>query len=165
MEMTIAEELSQYSSSVKYSDIPENIIHESKKRIIDALGCGIGAFKVDPVKFSRRIAEKAKVKDGSTLLGTRRKSTPDMASFVNGIMVRYFDYNDTCLSREPAHPSDNIGACLSLADSEGANGKDLLLSVALAFEIQGRLRDAADIGHRAWDHVCSELVATALAYV
>ena len=161
--MTIAEELSQYSSSVKYSDIPENIIHESKKRIIDALGCGIGAFKVDPVKFSRRIAEKAKVKDGSTLLGTRRKSTPDMASFVNGIMVRYFDYNDTYLSREPAHPSDNIGACLSVADSEGASGRDLLLSVVLAFEIQCRLCDAADIRHRGWDHVCYGLVSTALA--
>ena len=161
--MTVAEELSQYVSSLRYSDIPENIVHESKKRIIDALGCGIGAFMAEPVKFSRNIADRAKVKDGSTLLGTRRKSTPDMASFVNGIMVRYFDYNDTYLSREPAHPSDNLGACLSIASSEGANGKDLLLSVALAFEIQCRLCDAADIRHRGWDHVCYGLVSTALA--
>jgi 2-methylcitrate dehydratase len=161
--MNVAEELSQYVSSVKYSDIPENIVHESKKRIIDALGCGIGAFNAEPVKFSRKIAEKALVKDGSTLLGTRKKSTPDMASFVNGIMVRYFDYNDTYLSKEPAHPSDNLGACLSVANSESANGKDLLLSVALAFEIQCRLCDAADIRHRGWDHVCYGLVSTALA--
>ncbi len=161
--MTVAEELSQYVSSVKYGDIPENIIHESKKRIIDALGCGIGAFNTEPVEFSRKIAEKASVKDGSTLLGTKRKTTPDMASFVNGIMVRYFDYNDTYLSREPAHPSDNLGACLSVANSEGASGKDLLLSLALAFEIQCRLCDAADIRHRGWDHVCYGLVSTALA--
>jgi len=163
MGMTVAEELSQYVSSVKYGDIPENIIHESKKRIIDALGCGIGAFNTEPVEFSRKIAEKASVKDGSTLLGTKRKTTPDMASFVNGIMVRYFDYNDTYLSREPAHPSDNLGACLSVANSEGASGKDLLLSLALAFEIQCRLCDAADIRHRGWDHVCYGLVSTALA--
>ncbi len=161
--MTIAEDLSQYASSLEYSDISDNIIHESKKRIIDALGCGTGAFNAEPVKFSRKIAEKAKVEDGSTLLGTKRKTTPDMASFVNCIMVRYFDYNDTYLSKEPAHPSDNIGACLSVANSEGANGKDLLLSVALAFEIQCRLCDAADIRHRGWDHVCYGLVSTALA--
>ncbi|HEX9612663.1 MAG TPA: MmgE/PrpD family protein, partial [Candidatus Bathyarchaeia archaeon] len=128
--MTLAEELSHYAYSLKYSDIPENIVHESKKRIIDALGCGIGAFNAEPVRFSRKIAERAKVNDGSILLGTRRTTTPDMASFVNGIMIRYFDYNDTYLSREPAHPSDNLGACLSVASSEGANGKDLLLSVA-----------------------------------
>src|SRR5690348_8176650 len=108
-EMTVAEELSQYASTLKYGDIPPNILHESKKRIIDALGCGIGAFDTGPVKFSRKIAENAKVKDGATLLGTRSKSTPDLASFVNGIMVRYFDYNDTYLSKEPAHPSDNLG--------------------------------------------------------
>jgi 2-methylcitrate dehydratase len=161
--VTVAEELGRYVSSVNYSDIPENVIHESKKRIIDALGCGIGAFNADPVKFSRKIAKKAKVKDGSTLLGTRTKSTPDLASFVNGIMVRYFDYNDTYLSREPAHPSDNLGACLSVANAEDASGKDLLLSVALAFEIQCRLCDAADIRHRGWDHVCYGLVSTALA--
>ncbi len=160
--MTIAEELSQYVSSTKYSEIPENIIHESKKRIIDALGCGIGAFNADPVRFSRKIAQKAKPKDGSTLLGTRKKSTPDLASFVNGIMVRYFDYNDTYLSREPAHPSDNVGACLSVADAERANGRDFLLSVALAFEIQCKLCDAADIRHKGWDHVCYGLVSTAL---
>jgi len=161
--MTLAEELSHYAYSLKYSDIPENIVHESKKRIIDALGCGIGAFNAEPVRFSRKIAERAKVNDGSTLLGTRRKSTPDMASFVNSIMIRYFDYNDTYLSREPAHPSDNLGACISVAHSESANGKDLLLSVALAFEIQCRLCDAADIRHRGWDHVCYGLVSTALA--
>jgi len=162
-EMTIAEELSQYASSVEYSEIPENIRHESKKRIIDAVGCGIGAFSAEPVKLSRKIAERVKVKDGSTLLGTRKKSTPDMASFVNGIMIRYFDYNDTYLSREPAHPSDNISVCLSVANSESANGKDLLLSLALAFEIQCRLCDAADLRHRGWDHVCYGLVSTALA--
>jgi 2-methylcitrate dehydratase len=161
--MTIAKELSQYASSVKFSDIPENIIHESKKRIVDALACGIGAFDAEPVKFSRKIARKAKAEKGSTLLGTRTKSTPDVASFVNGIMVRYFDYNDTYLSKEPAHPSDNLGTCLSVADSEDASGKDLLLSVALAFEIQCRLCDAADIRHRGWDHVCYGLVSTALA--
>jgi 2-methylcitrate dehydratase len=163
MKMNLAEELSHYAYSLKYSDIPENIVHESKKRIIDALGCGIGAFNAEPVRFSRKIAERAKVNDGSTLLGTRRKSTPDMASFVNGIMVRYFDYNDTYLSREPAHPSDNLGACISVANSESANGKDLLLSVVLAFEIQCRLCDTADIRHRGWDHVCYGLVSTALA--
>jgi 2-methylcitrate dehydratase len=161
--MTIAEELSEYASSVRYSDLPENIIHESKKRVIDSLGCGMGAFDAEPVRFSRKIAERAKVKDGSTLLGARNKTTPDMASFVNGVMVRYFDYNDTYLSKEPAHPSDNLGVCLSVADAEGGNGKDLLLSAALAFEIQCRLCDAADIRHRGWDHVCYGLVSTALA--
>ena len=37
-------------------------------------------------------------------------STIDWATFVNGLLIRYLDYNDTYLSKEPAHPSDNLAA-------------------------------------------------------
>jgi 2-methylcitrate dehydratase len=161
--LNLAERLAEYVHSVSYNEVPENVIHETKKRIIDSLGCGIGAFNEGPVKISRKVAEAARDLKGSTLFGTRKKTSPDLASFVNGIMVRYFDYNDTYLSKEPAHPSDNIGPCFSVAESEHATGKDLLLSIILAYEIQCRLCDAADIRHRGWDHVCYGLPSTALA--
>ncbi len=162
-EMNLATKLANYVESVNYGDIPVSVLHETKKRVIDSLGCAIGAFNSDPVKASRRVAEAAFVSEGATLFGTRRKTTPDLSAFVNGIMVRYFDYNDTYLSKEPAHPSDNIGPCFSVAESERSGGKDLLLSIVLAYEIQCRLCDAADIRHRGWDHVCYGLASTALA--
>jgi len=161
--VNLAEKLSDYVHAMNYDAVPENVIHETKKRIIDSLGCGIGAFNEGPVKISRKVAEAARDLQGSTLFGTRKRTTPDLAAFVNGIMVRYFDYNDTYLSKEPAHPSDNIGPCFSVAESEQATGKDLLLSIILAYEIQCRLCDAADIRHRGWDHVCYGLPSTALA--
>lgn len=162
-EMNLATELANYVDSVNYGDISEKVLHETKKRIIDSLGCAIGALNSDPVKASRKIAEAVVAKEGATLFGTKRKSSSDLAAFVNGIMVRYFDYNDTYLSKEPAHPSDNIGPCFSVAESEGCSGKDLLLSIILAYEIQCRLCDAADIRHRGWDHVCYGLASSALA--
>ncbi len=130
--MNLAEELADYVNSANYRDVSEHVVHETKKRIIDSLGCAIGAFNSDPVKISRKVAG-ARVGSGSTLFGTRKKSTPDLTAFVNGIMVRYFDYNDTFLSKEPAHPSDNIAPCFSVAESEGSSGKELLLSIVLAY--------------------------------
>jgi 2-methylcitrate dehydratase len=161
--LNLAEKLADYVHSINYQTVPENVVHETKKRIVDSLGCAIGAFNADPVRISRKVAEAARVSQGSTLFGTRRKTSPDLAAFVNGIMVRYFDYNDTYLSKEPAHPSDNIGPCFSVAESERATGKELLLSIILAYEIQCRLCDVADIRHRGWDHVCYGLPSTALA--
>src|SRR5437867_9105947 len=161
--MNLAESLAEYSNSLSYRNIPDPIVHETKKRIIDSLGCAIGAFDAQPVQIAREVANQANVKNGSTILGTNKRTTADLAAFVNGIMVRYFDYNDTYLSLEPAHPSDNIGPCFGVADIEGSSGKDLLLAIALAFEIQCRLCDAADIRHRGWDHVCYGLVSMALA--
>ena len=161
--MNLAEQLADYVHSINYEDAPENVVHETKKRIVDSLGCAMGAFNADPVRISRKVAEAARDSQGSTLFGTRKKTAPDLAAFVNGIMVRYFDYNDTYLSKEPAHPSDNIGPCFSVAESERVTGRDLLLSIILAYEIQCRLCDAADIRHRGWDHVCYGLASTALA--
>ena len=99
---------------------------EAKKRLIDSLGCAIGAFREDPVRMARRWSSRTTQQAFRRSSGRDTKTSPDMATFVNGIMIRYFDYNDTYLSKEPAHPSDNISACLAVGEQEGASGKDLL---------------------------------------
>ncbi len=161
--MNLAERLSDYALGLRYSDLDAGTVLEAKKRIIDALGCAIGAYGAVPVEAARSYAFRVTSGGGSTLLGTRRKTTPDVATFVNGLMIRYFDFNDTYLSKEPAHPSDNLGATLSVAEAEGRSGKDLILATVLAYEIQCRLCDAADIRHRGWDHVCYGLISSSLA--
>jgi 2-methylcitrate dehydratase len=160
---TLAEKLAEYAFNLQFADLPEVTVQETKKRIVDGLGCAVGAFNEEPVKIARKIGANVQSTKPATLLGTQAKTSVDLASFVNGIMVRYFDYNDTYLSKEPAHPSDNIGACLSVAESEKLSGKDFILALALAYEIQCRLCDAADIRHKGWDHVCYGSVSTALA--
>jgi len=161
--MVLAEELAEYVSSVRYANIPEAVVSEAQKRVIDSIGCAIGAFNAEPVRIARGVVGKMRTGGQSTLLGTRMRSSPELATFVNCIMVRYLDYNDTYLSKEPAHPSDNIPACLAVAEAEGASGREFLLSVILAYEIQCRLCDAGSLRHRGWDHVNYGLVSTALA--
>jgi 2-methylcitrate dehydratase len=161
--MNLAERLSDYALSVGYGDLSEETRLEAKKRIIDSLGCAIGAFRESPVKIARDVVESNHSGESSTILGRTTKASPDMATFVNGLMIRYFDYNDTYLSKEPAHPSDNISACLAAGEQSGSSGKDLLAAIAVAYEVQCRLCDAADIRHKGWDHVCYGLVSSALA--
>jgi len=161
--MNLSERLGEYASSLTYDDLGGTVIKEAKKRLLDTIGCAVGAYAEAPVKAARRLAERGYPGSASTILGTRRRTTPDMATFVNGLMVRYFDFNDTYLSKEPGHPSDNIPACLATAEMEGRSGKELLLAMVLAYEIQCRLCDAANLRHRGWDHVCYGLVSGALA--
>jgi 2-methylcitrate dehydratase len=165
MQMNLAERLSDYALTVQYASLDDKTRLEAKKRLIDSIGCAIGAFNQSPVKIARKVIEKdyAASSRTSTLLGTSIRTTPDVATFANGVMIRYFDFNDTYLSKEPAHPSDNISTCLALGERERSSGKDLLTAMALAYEIQCRLCDAADIRHRGWDHVCYGLVSSALA--
>lgn len=160
---SLSERLAEYADSLRYEDLGEAVVREAKRRLLDSIGCAIGAFGESPARAARNLAQRGYRGGASTVLGTRRRTTPDIATFVNGLMVRYFDFNDTYLSKEPGHPSDNIPACLATAESEGRSGKELILAMVLAYEIQCRLCDAADLRHRGWDHVCYGLVSGALA--
>src|SRR5207247_265388 len=126
-------------------------------------GCALGAWHTEPCAIARRVAARFNATNGATLLGTRHAAPPDWAAFANGCLVRYLDYNDTYLSKEPAHPSDNIPAVLAAAEVARASGKDVITATVLAYEIQCRLCDAASIRARGWDHVTYGAFSTAAA--
>ncbi len=160
--VALAGELAGYALSIRYSDLDRRTVEQMKLRIIDAIGCALGALREKPILIARRVANNENERGAATLLGTGKRTSAELAAFVNGLMVRYFDFNDTYLSKEPAHPSDNLSACLAVAEAEGASGRDFLTAAVVAYEIQCRLCDAADIRHRGWDHVNYGLVSTAL---
>jgi 2-methylcitrate dehydratase len=108
------------------------------------------------------MAFAVKVPGGTTVWGTDHKTLPDLATFANGAMVRYLDFNDTYLSKEPAHPSDNIPAVLAAGETAHASGKLVIQALTLSYEIQCRLCDAAALRPRGWDHVTYGPISSAL---
>ena len=163
MTKSLAHQLANYACSLQFEDLSRDTVHEAKRRVIDSLGCALGAWHEEPCVIARTVASDFSANHGGTIIGTTHKAPPDWAAFATGCCIRYFDYNDTYLSKEPAHPSDNISAVLSVAESVGASGKDAILAIALAYEVQCRLCDAASIRARGWDHPTYGAFSTALA--
>src|ERR1700724_2824017 len=160
---TLAHQLAHFACSLNFEDLSKNVVHEVKRRLLDSLGCALGAWNEEPCTIARRLVSDFSAKHGATVFGTSQKAPPDWAAFANGCMIRYFDYNDTYLSREPAHPSDNIAAALAAAEAAGAGGQELIVAIVLAYEIQCRLCDAASIRARGWDHVTYGCFSSAAA--
>ncbi|WP_176051300.1 MmgE/PrpD family protein [Burkholderia sp. BCC1644] len=158
---SIARQLADYAASLTWDALDATTIETAKAHLIDALGCAMLARDAPPVAMCRRIATT--VTGPSTLIGTRQRSTPDLAAFANGAALRYEDFNDLYVGLEPGHPSDNVAPCLAVAEAEQASGRDLLLSIVLAYEIDCRLLDAANLTSRGWDHPVYSLPAVALA--
>jgi 2-methylcitrate dehydratase len=159
---TLADRMAAYACSLRYDDIPKNVVHEIKRRVVDSLGCALGGYAGKPSQIAIKVARSVKGLPGARVLGTSIKTSPDLAAFANGTMVRYLDYNDTYLSKEPAHPSDNIPAALAVAEAEHATGPELLTAISIGYEIQCRLCDAASLRARGWDHVTYGSFSTAL---
>ncbi len=158
----LADRLARYGQSLRYGDLPATVVHEVKRRVLDSLGCALGAWNAPPCRVARRIAQTVKVPQGAMLWGTNHKTLPDLATFANGGLVRYLDFNDTYLSKEPAHPSDNIAAIVAVGEAIHASGKQVIEATALAYEVQCRLCDAAALRPRGWDHVTYGSFSSAL---
>ena len=160
---TLAHRLAKYAVGLEFERLPEAVVHEVKRRMIDSIGCALGAMDAEPCMIARRVAESSSAQHGATLIGTATRAPQDWATFVNGCLIRYLDFNDTYLSKEPAHPSDNIAAALAVAEAEATPGRELIVAIALAYEIQCRLCDVASLRARGWDHVTYVAFSSALA--
>lgn len=160
---TIARRIAQWANDLQYDQLPARTIHEVKRRILDSIGTCLGAYRSRPAKVARAIAESVVDSRAGIVWGTRHSTTPDRAAFANATMVRYLDYNDTYLSLEPAHPSDNIPAAIAVAQAAGKTGRDAILAIAIAYEIQCRLCDAASLRAGGWDHVTYGALSSAVA--
>ena len=160
--MDLAERLSDYAMSLSFDDLGEAIVHIARQRVLDTLACAAGAVDSEPVAgILRHVASQPGGR--ASVLFRPAQTTPELAAFVNATMVRYLDYNDGYFSQEPGHSSDIIPACLAVAQAEGLGGRDTILAIVLAYEIQMRLQDAASLFRRGWDHVNYVTIAATLA--
>ena len=159
---TLAQRMAAYASRLKFEQIPKASIHEAKRRLIDSFATAVGAMSSEAFAIARQCALRIQSTPGATLLGGGTSSI-EWATFVNGLLIRYLDFNDTYLSKEPAHPSDNFAPVLAVGESVGASGRDILTAAVLAYEIQCRLCDASSLRKQGVDHVTYGALSSAVA--
>jgi 2-methylcitrate dehydratase len=161
----LAARLAAYADGLRFDDLDHATVESVKVHIIDALGCGLAAFDERPVRICRDVALANSSSGGATIIGTKRQASADLAAFANCAAVRYLDLNDAYVGHITGHPSDNISACLAVAEAERASAAELITAVALAYEVNCRLIDAFDtnIASRGWDVPVLSLPAVALS--
>jgi 2-methylcitrate dehydratase len=150
--LPLANRLAEYGTQLRFEQLPARTVHEVKRRFIDSLATAVGAMSADAYAIARKCALRVRGEPGAALFGGGESSV-EWAAFVNGLLIRYLDFNDTYLSLEPAHPSDNLAAVLAVGDMVKAGGPALITASVLAYEIQCRLCDAASLRKHGFDHV------------
>src|SRR5437763_17170630 len=111
MTRTLAGRLADYAVSLSFDQLTPEAVREAKRRFIDSFATAVGAMDADAYAIAKRCALRVSGNPGATLIGGGTSSA-EWATFVNGLLIQYLDYNDTYLSLEPAHPSDNVAAVL-----------------------------------------------------
>ncbi|HXM55728.1 MAG TPA: MmgE/PrpD family protein [Candidatus Dormibacteraeota bacterium] len=130
-------------------------------RVLDSLGCAIAALDSQVLHAVRAEIDEMGGRPLCTLIGGGRTS-PDRAALHNSAAVRYLDFNDSFMAPgETCHPSDNLGAVLAAVEFAGGDGRDLMVALAVAYQVQCRLSEVAPVRARGFDHVTQGAYAAA----
>jgi 2-methylcitrate dehydratase len=140
---SIQRHLTDYACNLNYDGLPPEAVHAAKVRIIDTLGALVCGFSEELCLISRNLAAQIPNPKGATVIGTRMKTTPDMAAFVNATTARCVELNDSYHwpGSSGGHPSDVVMPVLAAAEHAGASGRDFITGIVLAYEIFCRISD------------------------
>ena len=141
--------LSDYAHRLTFDDLTPETVHQVKRTLVDTLGCAAGAFDGEPAEIARTVASRVQGNPPARVLGTRTTTSADLAAFVNTVLVRYLDCNDTYAARGTGHPSDMIPAVLATADARRADGRSVIAAIAVAYEAFCRIADRVAL--KGWD--------------
>lgn len=156
------ETLASYAAAIGYSDLTPDAVQQTKRRLIDSLGCAMGGYHSEPSEIARRLAGMYTSSLPARLLGSGQTTSPDMAAFANTVMVRYLDCNDTYTQLGSGHPSDMIPAVLALAEPRHASGQAVMLAIVMAYEMFGAFADRIPIREKGWDQGTFAVVGSAV---
>ena len=143
-------------------NLEENDKHffSSKLAMLDTIGCIIEASSHEYViQFASKNNLSLNFKNPFKNL-TVTQSYEDISWYLT-VLTRWFDYNDTFLAKEWAHPSDNFGSIYSyFSKNNNYKFNDFTNALTKAYEIQGSLCLGTSLNKLGYDHVFYVKVAS-----
>jgi len=123
-------------------DVPDNVIDESTRCLLDHLGLAIAGAAEPAARIARTQALMLGGLPQARALGTSDRLRVTDAALVNGIACHALDFDDTHVPTI-LHPSTPLYAAgTALAEWRESRGIDLLASHALGYELAARASNA-----------------------
>jgi len=151
---SLSGKMAKFAIDLQYDQIPEISIWEAKRFLLDSIGCALAAVNNEDMAAMYRFIEKLGGTPEASVIGRDFQTNAANAALMNCLLTRALDYNDIYWEQDPSHPSDMIGAALAAAEVNGKSGKDALVAIIIAYEMELRWCHAANPGVRevGWHH-------------
>ncbi|KAH7040821.1 2-methylcitrate dehydratase [Microdochium trichocladiopsis] len=144
----ITKDLCQFVVDATYEQLTSREINKLKDLVADLIGIAAGAAGVcdSSEPFLKAVVALGGQSGNSTVFTKGNKFTPQHAAMLNAAFAHSFDFDDT---HAPSilHPGATaIPAALAQAELSGADGKLLLLGIAVGYEVTCRIGRALNYG-------------------
>jgi len=133
---------------VEYGDLPKLAIEKAKMHLLDCLGVSIGAYNTPWARAVVNVVKEYGGKEEARIFVEGDKVPAPNAALANGTLAHSLEFDDTHIlsTCHPAAPI--IPSALAIAESQRSNGKEVILSIILGYEVMLRVGMAVFPDHR-----------------
>jgi 2-methylcitrate dehydratase len=148
--------LADFALAVRHDMLAPEVVEAAKRALLDTLGCALGAVGSEAAVIADKTI-RATFGEGNaaSIIGQQRSATIEGAAFVNGVLVRSLDLNDTYLGTEPLHPSEIVPTALAICEDGARGGRELIEALVIGYEAASRINDAVSFIERGFHPLCA----------
>lgn len=136
--------LAEFSSGLRYEDLPAEVVCKAKASILDTLGCCIFGATLPPMQKLQAMVAGEGCAPVAGAFGTSMRTSVSMAALFNGTSAHSFQLDEIHLE-STLHPGSlALPAAFGLAEADLAvTGRDLITAIVAANEVGIRIGLAA----------------------
>jgi len=134
--MSITRSLAEFVVNTRYEELPPKVVYETKRILLDSIGCALGALSVEKGTIAVELAKELGGKPEASIIGVGEKVSATNAAFANGELISALD-NDPGVSGHV--PPFVIPPALALAEKANADGAGLILAAVIGCEVGSRM--------------------------
>lgn len=134
----VTDDLIRFVAGTRYDDLPGDVIEMSRNFILDSVGASFGGLGTPIGKIALSVARTLGGHPQATIIGTTDRTSCTLAAYVNAKAANGLDFDDAHLNWLHIGPT-LVPAALAVAQAERRPGKDLILAVAIGYDIASRL--------------------------
>lgn len=139
--MLITNLFGEFSASIKYNELPKQVVHQVKRCLLDYASAALAGSKSLESRIIQKVLlqENVGIKKDCTAIGYEEKMSCLDAALINATSSHAFDMDDG-YSLAMAHPATTvISASLAAAERHKVTGASLIEGIVVGYEIFCRI--------------------------
>lgn len=129
-------QLAEFSSSLRFEQLPDEVVSKAKLCIMDTLGCCVFGASLEPVRKLAAVASQEGSAPVATVIGMPFRTSAPLAALVNGTSAHAFQLDEIHLESTLHAGSLAFPAAFATAELQrNANGRDLITALVAGYEV------------------------------
>lgn len=135
---SLTQRLADFVVKTRFDDLPSVVVTESKRLLLDTVGCALGAVGTESGRIALAYAGALGGNPDATVLGKTQRSSVTAAAYANARLANVLDADDT-FPTSTHFGNATVFSALALAELYRSSGRDLLTAVAVGFDVGARI--------------------------